>query len=218
MNKTPVRPSSADAGMSLTEQQNRRRAQQGRAVQPQMPSQMRPIGSTANRAPVQQAQPRLSHDPRTARTVPGQPAFRHNLESRPPMYNGQPMNNRMQQRPGMIPQGQKMQPVPAQYARPSRPAQMQRSSVNNPVTMRAPQPRQRTTGAPVPNNAPQSFQPALNSAQAQQSLFGRLNDDVRAPKPLRHPPADPNAPIQTMEARPTQPVKQAPLNGLAGAR
>jgi len=60
-------------------------------------------------------------------------------------------------------------------------------------------------------------QAQLTYEQAQQSLFGSLNDDVQAPRPLTAAPADPNAPIPTSQARPTQLVEQGTLGALAGA-
>jgi len=59
-------------------------------------------------------------------------------------------------------------------------------------------------------------QAAMTYEQAQQSLFGSLNDDVQAPSPMMAPPADPNAPIPTSQRRPTQPVSQGTLGALAG--
>ena len=65
-------------------------------------------------------------------------------------------------------------------------------------------------------NTPANYQ-GLTAAQAQQSLYGSLNDDVKVPASNRAAPTDPNAPIATAASRPSTPVKTEPLEGLAGA-
>jgi len=70
------------------------------------------------------------------------------------------------------------------------------------------------TAAQVPIQVqaqPQSGPVALNPEQAKRSLFGRLHDDVKIPEST---PQD--MPIVT--ALPTQPIKQEPLETLAGGR
>ena len=91
-------------------------------------------------------------------------------------------------------------PVPQQRAIP-------KASVNDPVT--------HSNGAQRVHAAAQR-QAQMNFEQAQQSLFGGLNDDVQAPRTIAAAPADPDAPIPTSQARPTQPVEQGTLNALAG--
>jgi len=81
------------------------------------------------------------------------------------------------------------------------------ASVNDPVT--------HANGAERVEAAAQQ-QARLTYEQAQQSLFGALNDDVQAPRALSSAPQDPNAPIPTSQARPTQPVSQGTLGALAG--
>ena len=58
-------------------------------------------------------------------------------------------------------------------------------------------------------NNPVSF------ANAQASLYGNLNDDVRVPAANQPVPLDPNAPLPTSQARPVAPVQ---TEQLAGAR
>ena len=56
----------------------------------------------------------------------------------------------------------------------------------------------------------------LSPAQAERSLYGSLNDDVRVPNPYATVPQNPDLPIPTMAARRTLPVEQEGLDALAG--
>jgi hypothetical protein len=53
----------------------------------------------------------------------------------------------------------------------------------------------------------------LSAEQAQQSLFGKLNDDVQVPNSGAMVPTDPNAPIPTMSSRASGTVEQSSLAG-----
>ena len=215
--------------------QTRQAAPQGYPQSRQQPraQQQRPQQLAARpnmRAPQMRQQPaasqgqRLMRDPRiqAPQQAPQQqgPRFQHNLDGvshRPHNMMARPnaqmpqqqMNNAPKGRPpiGVPIQGQQQQaqrrtaPVPQQRAIP-------RGSVNDPVT--------HANGAERVQAAAQR-QAAMTYQQAQQSLFGSLNDDVQAPRPMAAPPADPNAPIPTSQARPTQPVSQGSLGALAGA-
>ncbi|WP_026940887.1 polyadenylate binding domain-containing protein [Hellea balneolensis] len=200
------------ASGSLTEQQNKYRqatghtASQGypqsRQTQPRAPQQASRPGLGQPQIATRQAAPqgqRLMRDPRIqAPQYPQGPRFHHNLDGatqgRPPI--GVPIG------PGG-PQAaapRRTAPVPQQTAMP-------RGSVNDPVT--------HSNGARRVQAAAQQ-QAQLTYEQAQQSLYGSLNDDVQAPRPLMGAPLDPNAPIPTSQARPTQPIPQSSLGVLAG--
>lgn len=98
--------------------------------------------------------------------------------------------------PQMAPQ---VNPMQQAYA-PQQP--MVRRSANQPVTAR---------------QSPQALARGLTAEQVQQSLFGKLNDDVIVPNTSAVVPKDPNAPIPTSASRPVIPVQQSSLEGLAGA-
>jgi len=130
----------------------------------------------------------------------------------------QPQGRQAPQQLTRAPQGRPPIGVPigpqgkSQAARRTAPVPQQRAipqgSVNDPVTHQ--------NGAQRVQAAAQR-QAQLSYEEVQQSLFGSLNDDVQAPRPMTAPPADPNAPIPTSQARPTQPVEQGTLGALAGA-
>jgi len=176
---------------------------------------------------------RLLRDPRIQAPQPqrGQqrqaPRFQHNLDGAPRAPQNQYARPQQQRPQGVqgrqaprqqssAPQGRppigvpiggqkqtqrRTAPIPQQKAMP-------RGSVNDPVT--------HSNGAQRVQAAAQR-QAQLSYEQAQQSLFGSLNDDVQAPRPLTFAPIDPNAPIPTSQARPTQPVSEGTLGALAGA-
>ena len=184
---------------------------QQQAARPQMRQQQAvPQGQRLMRDPRIQA-PQHPQAPRFQHNLDGAPQAPQNLMARPPQQ--QQRGNAPQGRPPIgvpiggqqAPQGQqaarRMAPVPQQRAMP-------RGSVNDPVT--------HSNGAQRVEIAAQR-QAQLSYEQAQQSLFGSLNDDVQAPRPLMKAPLDPNAPIPTSQARPTQPVSQGTLGALAGA-
>jgi len=217
---------------SLTAQQNKYRQATGHAVPQVRQPQARPQGYPQSRqqqllrAPQQAARPqipqqgpRLMHDPRIQAPQQRQrqaPHFQHNLDGTPQniMARPQPPQARpVPQRQVRDTQGRPAIGVPIgpQAARRTAPVQPQRAipqaSVNDPVT--------HANGAERVEAAAQQ-QARLTYEQAQQSLFGALNDDVQAPRALSSAPQDPNAPIPTSQARPTQPVSQGTLGALAG--
>ena len=167
--------------------QQQQRVQQQRVQQQRAPQQQAPQG------------PRFQHNldggygapqngaPRQARQVPQQQ--RSAPDGRPPI--GVPIG----------PQGQQASAAPRRTAPVPQQRAIPRGSVNDPVTHA---------------NGAQRVQAQLTYEQAQQSLFGNLNDDVQAPRALTSLPADPNAPIPTSQARPTQSVEQGSLGALAG--
>jgi len=194
-----------------------------RVVRQSVPQRVQPVQAVSRR-PVQGGS--LTSQQNKYRAATQGPRFQHNLDgapARPQNMMARPNTQRPQQgqqapqqqthapqgRPpiGVPIQGQQQQaqrrtaPVPQQRAIP-------RGSVNDPVT--------HANGAQRVQAAAQR-QAAMTYEQAQQSLFGSLNDDVQAPRPMMAPPADPNAPIPTSQRRPTQPVSQGSLGALAGA-
>ena len=223
---------------SLTAQQNKYRAATGHAApqgypqahqqQPRPQQQAaRPQMRQQQMMPRQMGQPgqRLMRDPRIQAPQQQQrgPRFQHNLDDAPrgnmmaaPNMQSpqQPRSQAPQGRPPIGvpigPQGQQAEkqtigprrtaPVPQQRAIP-------KASVNDPVT--------HSNGAERVHAAAQR-QAQLSYEQAQQSLFGGLNDDVQAPRSIVAAPTDPDAPIPTSQARPTQPVEQSTLGALAG--
>ena len=219
-------------GGSLTAQQNQYRAATGHAAPQGYPQQAaRPQIRQQQMGPKGQ---RLMRDPRIQSPQQRQqgPHFQHNLDGAPRgrmMARPNPQQPQGRQAPQQQtrapqgrppigvpigPQGSQAQkqtqrqtmaprrtaPVPQQRAIP-------KASVNDPVT--------HSNGAQRVEAAAQR-QAQLTYEQAQQSLFGSLNDDVLAPRPITAAPTDPNAPIPTSQARPTQPVQQEALGPLAG--
>lgn len=89
--------------------------------------------------------------------------------------------------------------------------QMMRRSATQPLT------HQNANSAYATQQAPAQLARGISADQAQQSLFGKLNDDVIVPNSAASVPSDPNAPIPTSASRPVTPVQQSPLEGLAGA-
>ena len=231
LNASPTAARRPAQGGSLTDQQNKYRQATGHAAPQGYPqtrqAQPRPQQQAARpqmrqqQIAPRQAGPqgqRLMRDPRIqAPQYPQGPRFQHNLDGAPQNMMARPNQSRSAQpqpqsqgRPpigvpigGQGPQAaapRRMAPIPQQSAMP-------RGSVNDPVT--------HSNGAQRVQAAAQQ-QAQMTYEQAQQSLYGSLNDDVQAPRPLMGAPRDPNAPIPTSQARPTQPVTQSPLGGLAG--
>ena len=202
-------------GGSLTSQQNKYRAATGHAApqarQPQTRQAARPQMRQQQMAPTGQ---RLMRDPRIQAPQQRGPRFQHNLDgvpSRPQNMMARPNpQQQIRDTQGRPPIGVPIQSQP-QAQRRTAPLPQQsaipRGSVNDPVT--------HENGAQRVQAAAQR-QAQLTYQQAQQSLFGSLNDDVQAPRPMMAPPADPNAPIPTSQRRPTQPVSQGSLGALAG--
>ena len=173
---------------------------------------------------------RLLRDPRIVnqRQAPF-PQFQHNLEGRAAAVNPQQFNqasapnNQRINNQGRPPIGV---PIPANRA--ATPTQvapqkaLPRGSVNDPVTYQNAPSRIREAELAAIQRAAQAAQPAaqytppVSYEDAQQNLFGSLNDDVAAPRPLLSAPTDSNAPIATSQSRPTIPVFQEPLGVLAG--
>ena len=212
-------PQARPQGYPQARQQQPRLQQQ--AARPQIRQQQ-----VAPRQVGQQGQ-RLIRDPRIQSPQQQGPRFQHNLDgaplgnrlATPNQQRSQPQQGRQQapQQQSRAPQGRPPLGVPIgpqgqqQAARRTAPVPQQRAiprgSVNDPVT--------HSNGAQRVQAAAQR-QAQVSFEQAQQSLFGSLNDDVQAPRPLVAPPSDPNAPIPTSQARPTQPIEQGTLNALAG--
>jgi len=173
---------------------------------------------------------RLLRDPRIVnqRQAPF-PQFQHNLEGHAAAVNPQQFNqasapnNQRINNQGRPPIGV---PIPANRA--ATPTQvapqkaLPRGSVNDPVTYQNAPSRIREAELAAIQRAAQAAQPAaqytppVSYEDAQQNLFGSLNDDVAAPRPLLRAPTDSNAPIATSQSRPTTPVFQEPLGVLAG--
>lgn len=209
---------------SLTAQQNQYRAATGH-VAPQSqgyPQSRQPLQQQASRPQIGQQHvapqgQRLLRDPRIQAPQQQAPRFQHNLDGMP---RANVMARHPQARGQQVPQQQSPAtqgrppigvPIGPQSARRTAPLPQQsaipKGSVNDPVTHQ--------NGAQRVQAAAQR-QAQMSYEQAQQSLFGSLNDDVQAPRPMTGAPSDPNAPIPTSQARPTQPVEQGALNALAG--
>lgn len=93
---------------------------------------------------------------------------------------------------------------------------MERRAANRPVTHMDSRGHQMTSN-PMAPQSPQSLAQGLTAEQAHQSLFGKLNDDVRVPSSGLNAPVDPNAPIAMSASRPAGVVEQGQLGGLVGA-
>ena len=210
-------------GGSLTEQQNKYRQATGHAAPqgyPQTRSVQPPAMQQAARPQMRQQQvapqgQRLMRDPRIqAPQYPQGPRFQHNLDGAPQNMMARPNQQRPVQSQGRPPIGVPIGPQGPQAAAPRRIAPIPqqsaipKASVNDPVT--------HSNGAQRIQAAAQQ-QAQMTYEQAQQSLYGSLNDDIQAPRPLTRAPLDPNAPIPTSQARPTLPVAQSQLGALAGA-
>jgi len=141
--------------------------------------------------------PRLLRDPRITNQRASQvPQFQYNLdEGRPPIG---------------VPISRNTGPVRPQAALPT-------GSVNDPVTHQNAPSRIRQAELAAAQRAAQARQSQnLTLENAQQSLFGSLNDDVKSPRPLVNLPVNPDAPIATAQSRPTIAVSEEPLGTLAG--
>ncbi len=220
---------------SLTEQQNQLRQQtlapQGQQQAPAMPQRFQydlgGQGQVSPQMPQGQARPPQARPPQAMR-----PTFQRPQTGFAPQPTPQiPMTSRdrrRQQGPTAVPQepfgqmqGQSFPPQAPQYGQPnafatsqapqSLQAPMARRSATQPMTYQ-------NTPATMAASAqsPQQLARGLSADQAQQSLFGKLNDDVRVPNAGAVVPTDPNAPIATSASRPVQPVEQGVLNELAG--
>jgi len=104
-----------------------------------------------------------------------------------------------------VPRGQQMPPQA-----------MQKRTANQPMTYVDAQPSRLAPNMRA-QPSPKSLAQGLTAEQAQQSLFGKLNDDVRVPNSGASVPRDPNAPISTSSSRPAGNVEQGPLGELVGA-
>ena len=221
---------------SLTEQQNRYRQASGHigAAQPSYQQQ----AARSQTAPQQ----RLLRDPRI--TAPhaapnaapgafqGNPGFQYNLDGSYPVLARQVPQQRAPQQfqqPQQAPRAQGRPPIGVpiggaelQKSTALQPNAIPRGSVNNPVTHQNGQARLQAAQARAQAEAQAQAAAALRTsqsqsfAQAKQSLFGSLNDDVQVPAPLAQLPLDPNAPIPTSQSRPVNPVLAEPLDELAG--
>lgn len=104
----------------------------------------------------------------------------------------------------------------AQQAGQMPPQGMQRRTANQPMTYVDAQPSRLAPNAQR-QPSPQELAQGLTAEQAHQSLFGKLNDDVRVPNSGGAIPSDPNAPISTASSRPAGQVEQGKLGELVGA-
>lgn len=119
---------------------------------------------------------------------------------------GQPYPPQSGFAPNAAPQTSRQQPDVRQQA-------MVRRSANDPVTYGSTQNgpvRSNSNGAP---SQARNLAQGLSAEQAQQSLFGKLNDDVQVPNSGATVPVDPNAPIPTMSSRVSGTVEQSALAG-----
>lgn len=101
----------------------------------------------------------------------------------------------------------------SQYAAQNAP--LARRSATDPVTYGDVNPA-RATAAPSSPLQARTLARGLSAEQAQQSLFGKLNDDVQIPNSGAMVPTDPNAPIPTMSSRASGTVEQSSLAGGPG--
>jgi len=113
------------------------------------------------------------------------------------------------------PQMNQMQPR-AQQAPQMPPQGMQRRTANQPMTYVDAQASRLAPNAQR-QQSPRELAQGLTAEQAHQSLFGKLNDDVRVPNSGGVIPSDPNAPIATASSRPAGQVEQGKLGELVGA-
>jgi len=212
----------ADLG-SLTAQQNQYRQATGhlgagRQQQANFQRQqaIRQQQQYANATLANRSGQRLLNDPRIQQQRLGQSAhIQHNLDGvangRPPI--GVPIESAV---------APYQQQAPLSGANSSVSA-TPRGSVNNPVTHRNAQQRIRQAEIEAAQQAAyaqaqrQAQLQALSVEQAQQSLFGNLNDDVKVPFALTELPSDVDAPIPTAQSRPSTPIAQELLGTLAGA-
>jgi len=218
--RRPVHQGRALQNGSLTAQQNRHRQTTGHVIPPAHAP--RYIQQHAIQPQSPGGQRRLIRDPRIAyqRPAHGQ-QLRHNLDgSQQPITpyqnpRGIPSQRAIQQqgRPqigvpiaGAAPQGRQSQA--------SLPPVLPQGSVNDPVTYQNAPSRIRQAEVAAAQRA--AYQQNLSVEQAQQSLFGSLNDDVKTPRPLVSLPVNPDAPIATAQSRPTVAVSQELLGTLAG--
>jgi len=166
-----------------------------RQVQP-VPQMHRPT-RTAFRHSVDMAAPQraMPARPQAPAAAPARPQFKPMLDTAPqadapgPVAT-QPTAARLERAPNISEASQASMPRARSIS--------EASSAAYPST-----PDSRLAGAPT---APVSV------AQAQNSLFGSLYDDVKAPKTLTPAdiPADPDAPIPTVHSIPTVPIEQSP--------
>jgi len=139
---------------------------------------------------------------------PQRPRFQHNLD------------------PG-VPQGYVPRRAP-QNARPQAPAPAPRLQGGDPRLQNMVRQHAAQPARPAPTSRPQAQAPQAQPqvapqrpqtlAQAEQSLFGSLHDDVKTPKPITEAEENnPDAPIATVTAVPIKKVTTDNLLGLAGA-
>ena len=158
---------------------------------------------------------RRQQGPSMQRSVSPQMVYRSapqaGLPSQMPAQNqsalqGQPYPPQSGYAPNAAPQQTRQQPDVRQQA-------MVRRSANDPVTYGSTQTgpvRSNSNGAP---SQARNLAQGLSAEQAQQSLFGKLNDDVQVPNSGATVPVDPNAPIPTMSSRASGTVEQSALAG-----
>lgn len=182
---------------SLTAQQNFHRQTPSHIARAAMNSN-RPVGSGAQR---------LVRDPRIqmARPLQTMPQFSHALDG--------PQQQMMQAKRLSKPLQNSRPPIGVPIT-PRPQATLPQGSVNNPVTHQNAEKRLREAEVTAAQRA--AIAPRLSVEQAQASLFGSLNDDVSAPRPMLNLPAENDVPIATSQSRPTIAVSQEPIGVLAG--
>jgi len=194
---------------SLTEQQNKYRAATGHvAPQTKRPPQGYPQSRKQAARPQmrQQQGQRLMRDPRIQAPRPQAPRFQHNLDGAP--------RGHMMARP-VPPQGR---PAPQQQSRAPQARDAQgRPQIGVPIGPQGqPQAARRTAPLPQQRAIPKgSVNDPVTHQNGQQRVQAAAQRQAQ-PRPMAAPPVDPNAPIPTSQARPTQPVEQGILGALAG--
>ena len=192
-----------------------RQPQQPNFQQPQL-QQQRLQQPQGHQAPQRQVSRRVTGPRRVAAQRPTQAPVQAS-----PIYNGQAYQapqNPMMQNPAMQNPMAAPNPVPQQRGQSRPPVGRPIQASQNRVQPRPSTPSQRLAQltAQARTQAPVSSEPvgpiSLNPEQAQKSLFGRLNDDIRAPQSSA-------VNMPTASAVPTQPVTEQPLGEiLAGGR
>ncbi len=156
---------------------------------------------------VQRAQGNMAYQAQPAPQSFQSPSFQNQTAGQPypPQGNYAPDNYR--------PESYRSENYAPQYAAQNAP--LARRSATDPVTYGDVNPA-RATAAPSSPSQAKTLARGLSAEQAQQSLFGKLNDDVQVPNSGAMVPTDPNAPIPTMSSRASGTVEQSRLAGGPG--
>ena len=180
----------------------------------------RPVMPSANRSNISVDDRNRRRQQGPTQAVPMQRQAAISQPQMPTAYKGQrgqayPPQMGAQQNPHMQRTPYPSQPI-AQQAPQMSPQAMQRRTANQPMTYVDAGPSRLTPNSQA-QRTPQELAQGLTAEQAQQSLFGKLNDDVRVPNSGGAVPSDPNAPIATASSRPSGQVEQGKLGELVGA-